>query len=287
MKTIEEQIKIINSIIGEVKNINVKEDGFISRGFVVNNGEVVFKFPRKDNVEYKTEIENLNYINSLDLGVNLQKVAFSSPTDEYLGIYGVYGNSLEEIKLSDNQLKDVGQQLGLFLKKLHSVKNFEGKPCKLNDEIDAWQKRIESVNNFIVENFTKDEQNIINKLIFHYMPKRLNELGENLVYSHGDLGDGNIFVDNFNKVGVIDFNESGLLDEAADFMDVSSDIIRNEMLISYGANKTLREKVELRIDIRPLIVLKPYLTRNDKEIIKNLVDKIKQTASKYKFLLEE
>lgn len=284
MKTIEEQLKIINSLIGETKNIKIKEDGFISRGFVINNGELVFKFPRKNDVEYKTEIENLNYINSLNLGVKLQRVAFSSQTNEYLGIYGVLGNSLEEIDLNEDQLKDVGRQLGVFLKKLHNVKNYEGKPCRLNDEIKAWQQRVESVKDFIKETFSLDEQEIINNLMFDYLPKKLNQLGENLVFSHGDLGDGNIFIESTGNVGVIDFNESGCLDEAGDFMDVSSDIIRNEMLNSYGADKNLREKVELRIDIRPLIVLKAYLTRDNKEIINNLVNKIRKTLIKYNFL---
>ena len=94
-------------------------------------------------------------------------------------------------------------------------------------------------------------------------------------------------MDNELKVGVIDFSESGLLDEAADFMDISSDTIREEMLNAYGATQDLREKVKIRRDIRPLIVLKPYLTRNDPTIIKNLVARIRGTLNKYEFLLNE
>ena len=95
MKTIEEQKIIIQSLIGEHHNIKVMEDGFISRGFVVDNGKLVFKFPRWADVSYETEIDNLNFMNALDLGVNLQKVAYSSNTNDYLGIYGVLGKSLE------------------------------------------------------------------------------------------------------------------------------------------------------------------------------------------------
>ncbi len=281
MKTIEEQLKIIQSLIGNNHKITIKEDGFISRGFVVDNGKLVFKFPRKNDVQYSTEINNLNYFDSLNLGVNLQKVAFTSPTHEYLAIYGVLGKSLEEVALSKNQQKEVGVQLGLFLKKLHEIKDHKGLPCTLNDEISAWQKRVNDINEFISKTFTTDEQNLIQKLMFEYMPNELNKLGENLVFSHGDLGDGNIFIDENLKVGVIDFSESGLLDEGADFMDLSSNIICEEMLNSYGANDNLRKKIEIRRDIRPLIVLKPYLMRNDPNVINKLVNNIRQILKKY------
>ena len=62
MKTIEEQLNVIQSLIGANHKIKVKEDGFISRGFVIDNGKLVFKFPRKSDVGYETEIDNLNYI---------------------------------------------------------------------------------------------------------------------------------------------------------------------------------------------------------------------------------
>ena len=287
MRSIEEQLSVIQSLIGENHKIKVKEDGFISRGFVVDNGKLVFKFPRRADVGYETEIDNLKYINSLDLGVNLQKVAFSSEINEYLGIYGVIGNSLEEIKLSEDEQRKVGKQLGLFLKKLHQIKQHNGMPCTLKDEIEAWQNRVKFVDDFITKTFSEREQEIINALMFEYMPNKLNKLGENLVFSHGDLGDGNVFVDDKLKVGVIDFNESGLLDEAGDFMDISSDIIKEEMLNAYGATPDLREKVEIRRDIRSLIVLQPYLTRNNPQVIDELVSNIRQTLTKYEHLLNK
>lgn len=286
MRSIEEQLNVIKSFIGDNHKIDIKEDGFISRGYVIDNGDLVFKFPRKPNVKYEAEISNLNYINSLDLGVNLQKVAFKSDENEYLGIYGIKGKSLEEINLTIEEQKEVGRQLGLFLKKLHQIRDFQGLPCKLDEEIKAWQDRVKCVDNFILETFSEKEQNILHKLMFEYMPTRLNQLGENLVFSHGDLGDGNIFVDEKLKVGVIDFNESGLFDDAADFMDISSDIIRDSMLNAYGADDVLREKVEIRRDIRSIIVLKPYLTRNDSKIIQSLVDSINKTLLKYDYLIK-
>lgn len=285
MKSIQEQLEIVYSLIGNSHKIDIKEDGFMSRGFVVDKGNLIFKFPRNKDVNYKTEIDNLNFINSLDLGVNLQKVVYVSKDNSYLGIKGVLGKSLEEIKLDKNQKCEVGKQLGEFLKKLHNTKINTEVIYTLKSEIEAWQNRVVFVNDFITKTFSEKEQKAIHKLMFEYMPRRLKELGENLVFSHGDLGDGNIFVDNAGKVGIIDFSESGLLDEAADFMDISSNQIREEMLNIYGVNNVLREKVEIRVDIRPLIVLKPYLTRTNKQIIDELVAKIRKTLNKYENLL--
>lgn len=285
MITIEQQLEVINSLIGDGHKIKVKEDGFISRGFVIDNGSLVFKFPRKEGVDYKFEIENLNNLNLLNLGINLQKVAYTSNNNEYLGIYGVLGKSLEDVNLSKEEKENIGHQLGAFLKKLHQVKKDNGLICNLKTEIEAWQNRVKSIDDFITKTFTEKEQEIIHTLMFKYMPNKLNHLGEELVFSHGDLGDGNVFIDDNLKVGVIDFNESGLLDEAGDFMDISSDIIRNAMLDSYGADDILREKVEIRRDIRSLIVLKPYLTRNNPQVIDELIKNIRNTLRKYENII--
>lgn len=285
MKSIDDQLLIIQSLVGNNKNIKIKEDGFLSRGFVINNGQLVFKFPRNKNVSYETEIENLNFFNSFDLGVNLQKVAYASKDNEYLGVYGVLGKSLEEINLTEKEELLIGNQLGEFLKRLHFISNQKRICCTLNDEIKAWQNRVESIKDFIQKTFDTNEQKIIEKLMTEYIPNKLNELGENLVFSHGDLGDGNIFIDDKLNVGVIDFNESGLLDEAGDFMDISNENILKSMLDTYKADSTLREKIQIRKYIRPLIVLKPYLTRNNPQIIENLVSVIKNTLVKYEFLI--
>ena len=75
--------------------------------------------------------------------------------------------------------------------------------------------------------------------IYSVVPEKLSSLGEKMVFSHGDLGMGNIFVDNGDKIGIIDFSESVYLDEAADFMDIEDDGLCEEVLQSYGADENL------------------------------------------------
>ena len=137
MESIQKQLEVIYSLIGHSHKIDIKEDGFMSRGFVIDNGNLIFKFPRNKDVDYKTEIDNLNLINSLNLGVNLQKVAYVSNDNSYLGIKGVLGKSLEEIKLDKRQKCEVGKQLGVFLRNLHNSKINTEVVYTLKSEIEA------------------------------------------------------------------------------------------------------------------------------------------------------
>ncbi len=66
-----------------------------------------------------------------------------------------------------------------------------------------------------------------------------------------------------DKVGIIDFSEMLYLDEATDFMDVSSNELREQMLDTYGADDILKEKVALRVLTRPLFVLGDYIKRGN------------------------
>ncbi len=82
-------------------------------------------------------------------------------------------------------------------------------------------------------------------------------------------------MDQDGKVGVIDFNETCYLDEAADFMDVNDNKLCVEMLNHYGGNEILREKVMIRRMLRPLIVFGNYAKRGDKRKVNKLVRQIR------------
>lgn len=52
--------------------------------------------------------------------------------------------------------------------------------------------------------------------------------------------------------------------------------LRTVMLGVYGADETLREKVRLRVLVRPFIVFGNYVRRGDAEQVEQLTAKIKQ-----------
>ena len=218
------EIELVSSLTNTPKNrIKLSNDGFLSRGYVINNGRIVFKFKKHPETSYKNEIEMLNIVNSLGLEVNLQKVGWISNDDSYLGLYGVKGETLESISLSDGQCESIGKQIGQFLKKLHSSENNSANLLKVEEEIKAWQERFDTSKGILEKYFNETELGKIEDFVKQTVPEKLKFLGEKYVFSHGDLGMGNIFVDENGKIGIIDFSESVYLDESADFMDFEND----------------------------------------------------------------
>lgn len=271
---INEELQIVSNLTGVApEKIKFSDDGFLSRGYVIESGHIVFKFKRNPDVSYKNEIKILNFINSLNLNVNLQKVGWTSEDDSYLGIYGVIGRSLESIELTDDDRKNYGKQIGSFLQKLHSVEYQDAEELSVNEEIQAWQERFEKSKDLLSHYFKDEEIEKMNNFVYFTAPARLSSLGENMVFSHGDLGMGNIFVDDNGKIGIIDFSESIYLDEAADFMDIEDDELCQEILDSYNAGDILKEKVAIRRTFRPMFVIGPYRNRPENEIIR-FVNKI-------------
>ena len=261
------------------EEIVFSDQGFLSYGYIINNGEIIFKFKKNPDVSYKNEIELLNFLNAQNLCVNLQKVAYISPDDSYVGLYGVKGFCIENKDLPDEIKRSVGTQIGLFLKELHNLKPDCNNRCSLQFELTAWQERFQKSLPVICRYFSEAETAKLKKFMLEEAPEKLSLLGEKYVFSHADLGEGNIFLDSENKVGIIDFNESCYADEAADFMDVEDDIICEAALISYGADDVLREKVQIRRMIRPLFVIETYSSRGN-EATEKYINQIKKNIKK-------
>ena len=65
---INEELQIVSNLTGVApENIKYSDDGFLSRGYVIDNGRIVFKFKRNSDVSYKNEIKMLDFVNSLNL----------------------------------------------------------------------------------------------------------------------------------------------------------------------------------------------------------------------------
>ncbi len=255
-------IEIIRRHTGVTEDrITISEDGFLSYGYIVDDGKYIFKFKKFPNVTYKNEIQLLNHLNRLNLGIRLQRVGWQSEDDQYLGLYGVCGRSLEKQRPQDRD--EFGRQLGLFLKKLHAVTPKTDHIWHLTAEIEAWQKRYRKGKPLFEAHFTTEELAKMDRFMLREMPEELLRLGEDLVFSHADLGDGNIFIDENGEIGIIDFNESGYADRAADFMDIGDERICQAMLKSYGADEALRRKVALRRIARPLFITETYAQRQE------------------------
>lgn len=269
------EIETIKKLVGVEENrIRFSDDGFMSRGYVIDGGRLVFKFKKRFDTTYVYEAQNLDYLNQQNLGVHLQSVAFKAEDNSYLGIYGVPGISLEQYTMSDTMRIAIGRQLGEFLRELHSLEPKTEIVYPLNDLIGVWQARYTKAKKTLAKHFDAEELAYMDTLMMREMPNTLQELGEKRVFSHADLGDGNIFIDSDGRVGIIDFNESGYIDEASDFMDITDNNLCSIMLDIYGADKTLRKKVEMQRRIRPIFVLDVYADR-DEDTIQKIIRQIR------------
>lgn len=276
IQVIAAEIEIIKKLTGvDESRICFSDDGFLSRGYVIDGGRLVFKFKKNSDVTYVDEIRNLDYLNKQNLGIHLQKVAFKAEDDSYLGIYGVSGVSLEGCGINDTLRISIGRQLGEFLKKLHALEPKTETVYTLESLIKAWQARYAEAKKTLIKYFDSAELARIDALMMREMPDTLRGLGEKRVFSHADLGNENVFVDCEGKIGIIDFNESGYIDEASDFMDITDDRLCSVMLDTYGADENLRKKVEMQRRIRPIFVLDVYADRDD-HTVQNLVRQIRE-----------
>lgn len=282
----EPELRIIENLTGVSQSkIEFSDNGFWSRGYVIECGKIVFKFKRTRDFSYQDEIDALNFVNTLGLGVNLQRTHWISPDDSYLGMYGVVGEQLAVISKNNaslNQefdLDDIARQLGNAIKKLHQATPKTYKKITPDEEIKAWQKCIFNPKNWqaLTRFFNDEELEIIENYVRVKAPEELKGLGEKLVFSHGDLHRNNLLIDQNGQVGIIDFYELHMVDEAADFMDMHNNILREKILDIYGADETLRTKVKIRNELRPIYLFASFTERGEKdENLLSLVKRIRQ-----------
>lgn len=132
----DNELQTIEQLTGVLPaQIKLADDGFWSRGYVIDNGRIVFKFKKSPEVKYEPEIKALEFVSSLDLGINTQKVGWISPDDSYLGIYGVVGQSLDTLSNPDYQ--SIGSQLASVLHKLHQAHPEDAEVFTLDKELAA------------------------------------------------------------------------------------------------------------------------------------------------------
>jgi len=272
---IPQEVQIIEKLLGDNHEIVFSDAGHTSRAYVIDDGRIVFKFPRSSEFSYDNEINALNAVNDLTTDVGLQRVGWTSQMSAYLGLYGVTGTAIKNLELSPAQKCNIGERVGCFLRSLHNLKVPGASVYPLTDEIKLLQERYLQCKNFTDANMTAAERARLHELMMEEAPSTLMGLGDDRVFAHGDLSGNNIFLDKSGKVGLIDFSESGYLDRAADFMDIGDGEISEAMLEAYGADDKLVQKISIRQRIRPAAILIYYTQKNDYTGSMRTVEKIR------------
>ncbi len=127
-----EEISIICRLTGsDPAKIERRDDGFLSRAYLIENGKIVFKFKKEENADYEIEEQMLNFIGTLSLPVKVQKVGWTSPDHSYIGLYGIIGNNLDNLTLTSTQKDQIAMQLGKCLIIIHQAKCAQAQPYSL------------------------------------------------------------------------------------------------------------------------------------------------------------
>ena len=280
------------AIVKKLTNVNdesrivLNEIGWTSRVYIVDNGEFVFKFPKgkKWQEECKHELNVLKFISDYEFSVNLPLIKWTGEKDFYMGFYGVKGNSITtEIveKLSETQKRKVGTQIGLFLKKLHSIDYNGNCPNNESTEFEWLQKMFHKKKRILKSHFSKNELDSIEELVTS-LPQKSAHLGTEQVFCHCDLGYNNILLTDNLEVGIIDFGDAGIYEKTFDFTGLEDDIILDAAIIGYGDNEILREKIAIRRSLLPLMEMLFLIDRKDTEGIVESAGKMRNNLKQIK-----
>jgi Ser/Thr protein kinase RdoA (MazF antagonist) len=260
------------------------DEGWDSRVYLVNGGEMVFKFPRSDAVRarFHLEVEALRLLEDVPTTVAIPKIRHEGPGLEYFAYAGVVGRSLAETvaALTTNARRAVGTAIGQFLRVLHRLDLDRAVATPVDAEGANYAAYLESGRPALVQRLTARELRVVEAFVLEELPAAITGLGSDLRLCHADLGPWNIIVPSFSAradeaqrrgagesevpVGVIDFGDIGYYDASKDFSGFGDDVILDAALDGYGADELLRAKSALRAKAFPVLDLPFFVGRDDR-----------------------
>jgi aminoglycoside phosphotransferase len=256
------------------------DDGWSSRAYLVDNGKIVYKFPRSAEVMagYEREIAALNLFASQSLPMATQRFRSLDPNGPYFSYYGLVGRQLTALlPEADRSAKyDFGRQIGHFLSRLHALELPSAPVVAVRDEVREYQDKYQLATPMINEYYVPREQKKVAEFFYEEMPDRMTMLGSQSKLSHGDLGLYNVIVDDEDSLGVIDFGNIGYYDQSKDFIDFGDADVLSGALEVYGDSQILREKIAVRTIAMQAIELVYYRSKHDEQGVQHAIDDLRR-----------
>ena len=274
--------KIVSSLTGvRLEEIVYNDIGWTSRIYVINQGEIVFKFPRTQEIirEYMKEIQIYYLLNDINIGVDIPQVRWQDSELRYFGYAGIPGVTLDIClqELTTETKVKIGKILGFFLRKLHTLDLKDANTYNLKDEIIEFQEIFRKGENEIQTAFTKKKFLKIKNFVFQEFPEKVLVLGLSKALCHSDLGFWNIIYSPSGNIGIIDFGDVSYCDFSRDFIGLSDPTILESALITYGEDSKLREKIILRMKSIPILELPFFLEKKDRVGINKSLKRIEDS----------
>jgi len=245
MFTIKDELEIVSRLtgVGDESRVKINEIGWTSRVYIIDGGKIVFKFPRNERFreECKSEVAALKLIKEQKFNLSVPVLNWTAEDNSYFGFYGVEGKPLREVigDLSEEQKKEIGTQIGIFLRHLHGINNCgDVKALTLEEQALEYHNWYRKGRDMLNEHFSEAELMRIDDFFAHEVPNSMIGTNE-LVFCHGDLDYNNTLIDSRNRVGVIDFGDAGLYDRSQDFRGMDDEMLRESMVEAYGDDKVI------------------------------------------------
>lgn len=202
----------------EIKNMKLIDNGWDNVVIEIND-ELIFRFPKDEEVNFETEIKVLEILKE-KISLQIPKIEFLGKSFTYMGYQKIQGGSLTpEIfaSLNSEQKEKLTLDLANFLREIHSAISVdEAKKIGVEDEnLPSYSHSIKSVL----------PNKIQNKSVLDFMETTLKEYGGmieekvELVFLYDDLHTENMAFDATAKKlnGVFDFGDIMIGDVNMDF----------------------------------------------------------------------
>ncbi len=278
---IEREKRLVQQLTGTgLSRIVLNNVGWTSRVYIIDSGRLVIKFPRNKEVkkEYQQEVAILKVLEQLKTNIQVPKLRWTHPQNDYIGYEGVVGQALDiasrGIKFETKQT--IGLAIGTFLKQLHDLEFSGGTDMSLEAEIKEFQFKYELGLNVMQQEFTAVEQAEVKDLIYKTMPSELHRFGARRTVCHGDLGYWNIVLKEDDTVGIIDFGDVGHYDHSKDFIGLQEPVVLNAALEAYGDDDILRQKIAIRQKVLPVLDIPFYEGKQNAEGLKRTLNNLRE-----------
>ena len=254
----------------EVASIKIIGEGYDSKAYLIND-EYIFKLKISSNKKkgYKKEKAVLDFLNrNLRTTIKIPQIDFIYIDNElsimgYKKINGAFLTSDIYKEMNVKQQEILKKDIAKFLKDMHNLDYAEIKEYVIDNKQNCFEE-YDLLQKTIYNDLTEKEKKYIEKFF-----ERLNNttiFDDKKCLCHNDFSCNHLLIDNNKKlVGIIDFGDSGIIDEYCDFIylledseeeigkDFGEDILQIYGDIDINKAKEYQDIVEMYYPIETII----------------------------------
>ena len=231
-KVIEEKCKIV------VDSIKLIGEGYDSKAYIVNN-EYVFKIKFSANKKkgYEKEKAIYDFLNKkLNTNIKIHNIEYSYISEElsvfgYKEIKGTFLTPDIYFSLSKEKQELLKQDIAMFLRQMHDLDYSEISSYTIDNKQNVLEE-YQLLKETIYDSLTDIEKQYIEDFMQRLHITTI--FNDRKCLCHNDFGCNHLLLDdNKRLVGIIDFGDSGIIDEYCDFIYLLEDS-EEEIGVSFG-----------------------------------------------------